>query len=70
MYKKRRVVLPVSGERKDFCDYMNYELVKKINDDYYYYVPPGHVCRFTINFNRWKEGVFDKEKFLKKLEIN
>jgi hypothetical protein len=66
---KRCAVVPVSGYRKDFCIYMNYELASKDGDVYYFKIPGGHICRLFINSERWKNGLFDKEKFLKNFQM-
>jgi hypothetical protein len=65
---KKEVILPAEGDREKFCEFMGYQLVKKIEDTPYYRIPSGHVCRFLINLERWKEGSFDKENFLKSLK--
>jgi len=60
--------IPVlEGYRKQFCDYMGYELVNKIGDTYIYKIPANHICRFYINSEAWKDGNFNKEKFLESL---
>lgn len=66
---RRFAVIPVTGTRKSFCEYMGYELASKEGDIYYFKVPGGHVCRLYINSERWKKGLFDKEKFLKNFQM-
>ena len=61
--------IPVSGYRKEFCDYMGYQLVSKEGDSYYYKIPAGHVCRLHINAEMWRKGLFNKEKFIAKTEV-
>jgi len=70
METRRFASIPVTGYRKDFCDYMGYELVGQQGDYFYYKVPAGHICRIYINSERWKEGKFNKEKFLRDLECD
>lgn len=65
---RREVILPVDGDKEKFCQFMEYELVKKIEDTSYYKLPPGHACRFLINLERWKEGSFNKDNFLNSLK--
>jgi len=59
---KRTATVPVSGDVRDFCIFMGYELVSQGNDLYFYEVPANHVCRLKINTERWKKGQFDREK--------
>jgi len=66
---KRTATIPVSGDVKDFCVYMGYELLTREGDLYYYKIPADQVCRLRINTERWKNGTFDREKFLHKSEV-
>lgn len=68
MVVKAHYTLPVEGKYKEFCDYMGYEMMYKKGDFYYYFIPPGHICRFKINFKRWTLGNFNKEQFLTSLK--
>jgi len=67
---KKNYALPVQGVYKDFCLFMEYELLYEKNKWFYFYVPPGHICRFRVNCERWAKGIFDKNKFLEKLQSN
>ena len=60
----RSVKLPIPESQKGFCDYMGYTFIEKKGDFYIYDVPANHVCRFNLNFDRWKHGTFNKEQFL------
>jgi len=59
----------MNKEQKLFCDFMGYKFVEAKNDYFVYEVPHNHICRFNLNFDRWKNGVFDKEKFLALLQV-
>jgi hypothetical protein len=62
--------LPVQGDYKNFCEFMNYDLLYVKNEFYYYHIPQGHICRFKINCENWLKGNFDKNKFLESLKSN
>ena len=64
---KKQHALPVEGKHKEFCEYMGYELMDEKGQFSYYYIPSGHICRFTINFKRWEEGNFNKDHYLDSL---
>jgi hypothetical protein len=64
MFVKSKYTLPVDEEYKKFCDFMGYEFLYERGGFYYYFIPPGHICRFKINYKRWTAGSFNKEKFL------
>ena len=68
MVNKRNYTIPVEGKYKDFCDHMGYELMYTRGGFYFYFIPPGHICRFKVNFKRWSKGEFNKEKFLQSLK--
>lgn len=61
---KNKHLLPVDKNYKKFCEYMGYEFFFEKNGFYHFYIPEGHICRFKINFENWKLGKFDKNKFL------
>jgi len=64
-FSRTQVVIPVlEGYRKEFCDFMGYEFVNKIGETYLYKIPANHICRLFINSEAWKNGNFNKEKFL------
>jgi len=65
----RKVEFPVNKDQKVFCDFMGYQFITQKGDHYVYSVPGNHICRFIINFDRWKKGQFDKEKFLLETEL-
>ena len=64
----RKIPLPVTKEQKEFCDYMGYSFLYMQGDRYVYDVPGNHVCRFILNFDSWKKGQFNREKFLSQPE--
>lgn len=61
------VIVPISKDKKSFCEYMGYTLALKENDIYYYKVPANQVCRLYINAENWKKGNFDKSVYLKNI---
>ncbi|MDB4330323.1 hypothetical protein N9948_01235 [bacterium] len=67
MVVKAHYSIPVKDEYKEFCIYMGYELLDEKGDFCYFFIPPGHICRFKINYQRWQEGTFNKEKFFESL---
>ena len=66
---RRQIIMPVKEEEKEFCEYMGYTFKGIIEGWSHFEIPPGHICRFRINFQRWKNGEFDREKFLAKTEV-
>jgi len=67
---RRTATIPVTGHVKDFCIYMGYELAGQDKDHHYFKIPAGQICRLKINADRWKQGNFDREKFLYNSEEN
>ena len=65
---RRYATIPTKDLLKDFCEFMGYEFFTQANDTFYYKVPAGHVCVLYVNAHRWKNGEFDKEKFLRDRE--
>jgi len=63
------VNFPVGEEHKSFCDYMEYPLISEKEDFYVYKVPHNHICRFLINYEKWRQGIFDKDAFIKLKDI-
>jgi len=66
---RRYIDFPVDEEHKKFCDFMEYPLVSKNGEFYVYTVPHNHICRFLINYEKWMQGSFDKESFIKLTNI-
>ena len=60
--------IPVKPEQQEFCQYMNYKLIKVKNDYLIYEIPANHICRFNLNYDKWKAGTFNKETFLRYVE--
>ena len=60
---------PVDEEHRRFCEHMGYPLVSQEDTFYIYNVPVNHICRFLINYENWRLGIFDKEDFIKKTNI-
>jgi len=63
------VSFPVEEEHKAFCDYMEYNLESEVSGCAIYKIPHNHICRFLINYEKWKAGVFNKEEFIKQTTI-
>lgn len=68
MVLKVKHSIPVQEGYKKFCDYMGYELVDKKGGWYYYHIPPGHICRFKVNYEKWLKGIFNKKDFIKNIK--
>jgi len=66
---RKYVNFPVDEEHKIFCDFMEYPVVSDKDGFYVYKVPHNHLCRFLINYERWRQGSFDKEAFIKLTDI-
>ena len=66
---KRTVPLHVTKEEKEFCDFMEYSFLERKGDFFLYEIPANHICRFKLNFQMWKQGAFNKEKFLTPSEV-
>ena len=60
---------PVDEKHKKFCDFMEYPFVSQKDNFYIYTIPKNHLCRFLINYENWRQGIFDKEEFIKKTKI-
>jgi len=65
----KNILFPVNKEQKEFCDYMGYNFVSKDGERFVYDVPGNHLCRFILNFDRWKKGQFNRDKFLNESEF-
>lgn len=66
---RRYVNLPVEEEHKTFCDFMEYPLELESNGCYIYNLPANHICRFLINYENWKLGIFNKDDFIKMTDV-
>ena len=66
---RKHTSFPVDKEHKRFCDYMEYPLVSEEDGFYIYTIPVNHICRFLINYENWRLGIFNKEEFIKKTDI-
>ena len=48
---------------------MGYPLLSEKNEFFIYEVPHNHICRFLINYEKWMQGSFDKDAFIKQNDI-
>lgn len=63
MLKVVRAV-PVPSECSEFCEYMGYKFLYTKFGSAIYEIPANEICKFNLNFESWKSGTFDKEKWL------
>jgi len=66
---RRYVEFPVEEEYERFCEFMEYPLLSEKDDFYVYKVPHNHLCQFLINYEKWIQGVFDKDDFIESTNI-
>ncbi len=66
---KKYIRFPVDKEHKKFCEFMGYPLLSEKNEFFIYEVPHNHICRFLINYEKWMQGSFDKDAFIKQNDI-
>ena len=66
---RRYIYFPVKKKYRKFCDYMEYQLLSEKENSIVYYIPANHLCRFLINHEKWIEGTFNKEDFIKQTDI-
>ena len=45
----------VTQEQKEYCDLMKYEFVRAEDTYFIYKIPQAHICKFLLNFIRWRE---------------
>jgi len=63
------VNFPVDLKYKPFCDFMEYIFVSEKDQFLVYSVPVNHLCQFLINYEKWKQGIFNREDFRKQMNI-